>query len=124
MKFLPKAKIPRMILLMLCDALIMAVVSYLGLLIRFDFFPNAIPDSFFHSALVYLPIFIVVTLGVFHLFRLYSYMWSLASIHEVFVIVAACALATILQIVGMSVLKLPIHRSYYLLCFMGLTLFT
>ena len=124
MKFLPKAKIPRMILLMLCDVLIMAVVSYLGLLIRFDFFPNAIPDSFFHSALVYLPIYIVVTLGVFHLFRLYSYMWSLASIHEVFVIVAACALATILQIVGMSVLKLPIHRSYYLLCFMGLTLFT
>ena len=51
-------------------------------------------------------------------------MWSLASIHEVFVIIAACALATILQIVGMSVLKLPIHRSYYLLCFMGLTLFT
>lgn len=124
MKFLPKAKIPRMILLMLCDVLIMAVVSYFGLLIRFDFFPNAIPDSFFHSALVYLPIYIVVTLGVFHLFRLYSYMWSLASIHEVFVIVAACALATILQIVGMSVLKLPIHRSYYLLCFMGLTLFT
>ena len=124
MKFLPKAKIPRMILLMLCDVLIMAVVSYLGLLIRFDFFPNAIPDSFFHSALVYLPFYIVVTLGVFHLFRLYSYMWSLASIHEVFVIVAACALATILQIVGMSVLKLPIHRSYYLLCFMGLTLFT
>lgn len=124
MKFLPKAKIPRMILLMLCDVLIMAVVSYLGLLIRFDFFPNAIPASFFHSALVYLPIYIVVTLGVFHLFRLYSYMWSLASIHEVFVIVAACALATILQIVGMSVLKLPIHRSYYLLCFMGLTLFT
>lgn len=124
MKFLPKAKIPRMILLMLCDVLIMAVVSYLGLLIRFDFFPNAIPDGFFHSALVYLPIYIVVTLGVFHLFRLYSYMWSLASIHEVFVIVAACALATILQIVGMSVLKLPIHRSYYLLCFMGLTLLT
>lgn len=124
MKFLPKAKIPRMILLMLCDVLIMAVVSYLGLLIRFDFFPNTIPASFFHSALVYLPIYIVVTLGVFHLFRLYSYMWSLASIHEVFVIVAACALATILQIVGMSVLKLPIHRSYYLLCFMGLTLFT
>ena len=124
MKFLPKAKLPRMILLMLCDALCIAVVSYLGLLIRFDFFPDAIPSSFFHSALVYLPVYIVVTIGVFQLFHLYSYMWSLASIHEVFVIIAACVLATILQVVGMSVLNLPIHRSYYLLCSMGLIVFS
>ena len=124
MKFLPKAKGPRMFLLMLCDVLVVTLVSYLGLLVRFDFVPSAIPEYFMRSSMYYLPFYIIGTIAVFHVFRLYSYMWSLASIHEVLVIVEACFFATLIQIAGMMLLQLSIHRSYFLFCFVGLTAFT
>lgn len=124
MKFLPKAKGPRMALLMLCDVIVITLVSYLGLLVRFDLDPSAIPQWFFRSALYYLPFYIIGTIIIFSLFRLYSYMWSLASIHEVFVIIEACFCATLIQIAGMMLLQLHIHRSYFLFCFVGLTIFT
>lgn len=124
MKILPKAKGPRMLLLMMCDIVVITLVSYLGLLVRFDLIPSAIPEWFMRSAIYYLPFYIIGTIAVFHFFHLYSYMWSMASIHEVLVIVEACFFATLIQIAGMMLMQLQIHRSYYLFCFVGLTVFT
>ena len=113
-----------MVLLMLCDAIVAVTVAFLGLYVRFDLKCSAIPGTYWNSALRYLPFYIIGVIGSFGTFRLYSYMWSLASFHEIVRILEACILASLMQMAGMLMLQLHIHRSYFILCFVFLFLFT
>ena len=123
-RLLPKDKRVRMALLMVCDIIIVLLCAFLGLYVRFDLKLSAIPAEYWNAALRYLPFYIVGVIGSFSAFHLYSYMWSLASFHEIMRILEACVVATLLQMGGMLLLQLHIHRSYYILCFVFLFLFT
>lgn len=123
-RLLPKDKRVRMALLMLCDVVVALVVAFLGLYVRFDLKFSSIPMEYWNAAMRYLPFYVAGVLASFILFRLYSYMWSLASFHEILQILEACILATLLQMGGMLLLQLHIHRSYFILCFVFLVLFT
>ena len=112
----------RMLLLAVCDTIACVIASFVALWVRFDFSISGIPDKYGINALKYAPIYIVGVLIVFNIFHLYSYMWSKASIREMMMIVVSCFVATLLQIAGMIILEWHQPRSYYILCFIVLTI--
>lgn len=101
LKYLPKDKRIRMLILMAADVLAIYLASFVGLFIRFDMSVAKIPLEYSEAAANYLPYYILATLLVFFLSRMYSTMWSVAGAREVLHIVGACALASLIQIAGM-----------------------
>ena len=116
-RYLPKNKRVRMLVLMAIDAGMICFASFLGLLVRFDLSIDKIPGAYIVAAGVYLPFYIVFTLVIFFLFRMYSTMWSVAGIREVVHIAEACGLASLMQVSGMTLLGCSVPRSYYLISF-------
>ena len=117
LKYLPKDKRIRMLILMAADVLAIYLASFAGLFIRFDMSVAKIPLVYSEAAANYLPYYIIATLLVFFLSRMYSTMWSVAGAREVLHIVGACALASLIQIAGMMLLEHRVPRSYFLICF-------
>lgn len=117
LKYLPKDKRIRMLILMAADVLAIYLASFAGLFIRFDMSVAKIPLVYSEAAANYLPYYIIATLLVFFLSRMYSTMWSVAGAQEVLHIVGACALASLIQIAGMMLLEHRVPRSYFLICF-------
>lgn len=117
LKYLPKDKRIRMLILMAADVLAIYLASFAGLFIRFDMSVAKIPLGYSEAAANYLPYYIIATLLVFFLSRMYSTMWSVAGAREVLHIVGACVLASLIQIAGMMLLEHRVPRSYFLICF-------
>lgn len=117
LKYLPKDKRIRMLILMAADVLAIYLASFVGLFIRFDMSVAKIPLGYSEAAANYLPYYILATLLVFFLSHMYSTMWSVAGAREVLHIVGTCALASLIQIAGMMLLAHRVPRSYFLICF-------
>lgn len=122
-KYLPKDKRIRMIILMIIDMVAIYFSSFLGLFIRFDMNVTKIPLEYSQAASNYLIFYIGITIIIFFLFQMYSTMWSVAGIREVIHIIAACGLASLIQIAGMILLEHRVPRSYYIICFVALCSF-
>lgn len=120
-KYLPANKRTRMVILMAVDIIISIISSFIGLWLRFDMNIQNIPAEYINMAVSYAPLYAVVTVFILFLFHLYSTMWSVAGIHEIFQIISACALAGVLQITGMTLLGFRMPRSYYVICFFAMT---
>lgn len=120
-KMMPKDKKIRMIVLLLIDTCTIQFSSLMGLWMRFDMDLYSIPHDYFLSVQKYAIFYTAVTLMSFYIFRMYSSMWSVAGIREVFHIVMACGLASLCQIAGMTMLQLSVPRSYFAICFIILT---
>lgn len=119
-KYLPKNKRIRMLILMAIDACAICFSSFIGLFVRFDMNISRIPQEYSQAAMHYLPFYVIVTLVIFFLLRMYSTMWSVAGIREVVHIIGACGLATLFQITGMVFLEHRVPRSYFLISFVTL----
>ena len=103
-KYLPKSKRVRMLVLMAIDVCAVCLASFFGLFIRFDMNVKSIPAEYTQAAEHYLPLYVIGTLVVFLLFKLYATMWSAAGAREALYIAAACAVSSGIQIVGMMFL--------------------
>ena len=79
-----------------------------------------IPEEYMQAVFAYLPFYVIATIAVFFLLRMYATMWSVAGVREAGHIVGACGLASLLQIAGMLMLEMKVPRSYYVLSFMVL----
>ena len=110
------------IFLLIADALVIQVSSFMGLWFRFDMQLSKIPEIYVESAIHYAGFYTFLTVFLFYLFRLYSFVWNVAGIREELHIVASCMLSSLFQILGMWMLSLPVPKSYYALCFATLTL--
>ena len=119
-KYLPKDKRVRMLTLMAVDILAVWFASFLGLFVRFDMNIGRIPPEYSAAAGRYLPLYILATIVIFFLFHMYATMWSVAGIREVTHIVAACVMASVIQIAGMTMLDCRVPRSFYLISFVAL----
>ena len=119
-KYLPKDKRIRMLILMAADAAAIWLASFLGLFVRFDMNISRIPAEYSRAAAGYFPYYLVITLFIFFLFRMYSTMWSVAGIREVIHIIGACGLASLVQVAGMMLLECKVPRSFFLICFAAL----
>ena len=121
-KYLPKSKRVRMLVLMAIDVCAVCLASFFGLFIRFDMNVKSIPAEYTQAAEHYLPLYVIGTLVVFLLFKLYATMWSAAGAREALYIAAACTVSSGIQIVGMMFLEHKVPRSYYLISFASLTM--
>lgn len=104
--------------LIIYDIISVIIASYLAIVMRYEFRVDEIPEHFLSPIEHVMPLNIVVTLGIFYLFRLYSSLWAYAGETELQNIVVSCALSTLvnsvcLQFFGTSSRAVP--RSYYFL---------
>ena len=116
-KYLPRDKRVRMGILMAADVFALCLASFLGLFVRFDLNISKIPPEYARAALEFLPYYILASLVIFFLARMYSTMWSVAGVREALHVVAACGLASLVQIAGMVLLRLSVPRSFFLVSF-------
>ena len=119
-KYLPRDKRVRMGILMAADVLALWLASFLGLFVRFDLNVAKIPPEYAQAAREFLPYYILASLVIFFLARMYSTMWSVAGVREALHVVAACGLASLVQIAGMMLLQLSVPRSFFLVSFAAL----
>ena len=119
-KYLPRDKRVRMGILMAADVFALCLASFLGLFVRFDLNISKIPPEDARAALEFLPYYILASLVIFFLARMYSTMWSVAGVREALHVVAACGLASLVQIAGMMLLQLSVPRSFFLVSFAAL----
>ena len=118
----------RRVYLVCYDVAAVALASYLALLTRFEFKPNAVGENYLDVLWGSLWISIVAAIVIFSAFRLYTSLWSYAGMTEMLYVVSACVVDTI---VNMLIILLnhrehfnPMPRSYYVLYGMFLLGFT
>lgn len=109
----------KVILLAFADILIILGSYFLALLLRFDMVFSSIPAEYIRGYLMSMPYWIITTLVIFYICRLYHSIWRLASIAEVQMILTAYALLAAAYAFGMLVMNLQMPRAYY---FMGYTI--
>ena len=107
------------------DLLAVMASSALGLLMRFDMSYYELTHTvgsyvWIENIWRYLPIGMVTTIIVFYLFHLYTSLWSYAGVPEMSSLVLACIISSILQAVGMLLLKRSVPRSYFFMYAMWL----
>lgn len=117
---IPKSKRARNIIFLMADIVIIVLSCFLGLFIRFDFAIQNIPTRYAEDVIQFFPFYLVITLLIFKLFKMYSTMWSVAGLREAIYIFMACALAQLIQISGMVMLQLSVPRSYFVISFAAL----
>ena len=123
MNKLIESKKVRVIILGLFDLIIVTIVSYLSLLMRFDINPASIPVYFLDAMLRLLPFSLISTIVVFIVFNLYLTLWSLASIREGLRVVGACIVDALVQIAGAFLMSISLPRSYFVFFCAFLTIF-
>lgn len=97
------------------DIVFISIASGMGLLLRFDFKYNNISRIYIEAMWDYLPFYIIGTILVFYLFRMYHTLWVYAGMNELKNLTLACAFATLLQTTGMELMHLDVPRSFYFL---------
>lgn len=109
----------RAILIMFVDALSVMVSYFLALLLRFDFIFSRIPVNYLEGYLWSMPYWILSTIVIFYICRLYHSIWRLASVAELRMIITAYLVIMVVDVAGMLFMHLRMPRSYY---FMGYVL--
>lgn len=103
-------------LLVFADILIILSAYLLALLLRFDFVFSSIPREYLNGYLWSMPFWIIATVVVFYICRLYHSIWRLASVAELRMILMAYLVLLAVYAAGMLFMDLHMPRSYY---FMG-----
>lgn len=93
MKIVKNNRATQTLLIMILDAVFVAVSGGLALLVRFDFSFGSIPREYLNPWIHTLPIQILVTLGIFWICRMYRYMWRYVSARDVLRMATSVSLA-------------------------------
>lgn len=117
-------KIIRVTGLLTLDCVVILLVSFLSLFIRFEMHLSSIPAQYFYNYTHYLPILVISTLVIFALFGLYNSLWQFAGMQEVAHIVIASFIAALFYFAGSNFINLELPKSSYILCFLLLVFFT
>ncbi len=97
------------------DALATNFAYFLALWFRFDCMFSEIPEDYLFAFTKFVPIYAVICIVMFTVFRLYNSIWRFASFHELIRVGMASGLCSVLQILGITLLfgRMPI--SYYII---------
>ena len=88
----------RALVLAFVDMCIIAISFFFALMIRFEFSYSHIPLSFLEGYLHIVPLFMVISLVVFYILRLYHSIWRFASINEFMHIIGAFLVLTVVSV--------------------------
>lgn len=100
----------RRLFLLVYDAAAVIAADLIALVLRFDSFDH-IDQIYLDSMLDYLPIQIILTLGLLYLFRMYHSLWGFAGVTEMQNTILCCILSAVMQFAGMLILHKPFPRS-------------
>ena len=107
--------LPRAILMGVVDVISILVSFFAALWVRFDFQIGMIPQKYLLGYEQTIGIWCAVCVFVFLLFRLYSSVWSFASVHELFRVVCAYGVLAGLGLIWLLFGDVHMPQSYYLL---------
>ena len=81
--------ISRSLVVLALDILIVWMAFFFALWARFDFSINRIPKVYLETYIFIIPIWCVITVAVFGVFKLYRSVWTYVSIDEAFKVMVA-----------------------------------
>ena len=103
----------RRICLIIMDSILIAIASMLALAVRFEF--GIVDEAFKQYMLEYRFLFIVSSLIIFWMFRIYHSLWEYISAKEIRNIMLASCSSGIAQMVIITMMDKRFPRSYYIL---------
>ena len=104
------------LLLCLADILIVLGSYFMALFMRFDFQIAMIPEEYLAGYFWSMPFWIVSTIVIYYIYKLYHSIWAFVSIAEVKRIVMADLVLIPVYVIGAVFMELHMPKSYY---FMG-----
>ena len=101
------------IVVILADLAVVMCSYFAALWIRFDMQFGKIPDEYFKTYLRIMPVWCVITIVVFFLFKLYHSIWTYVSIDEAFVMIKAYSVLVCCYILSKYIMEIDMPRSFY-----------
>ncbi|MDY5976268.1 MAG: nucleoside-diphosphate sugar epimerase/dehydratase, partial [Anaerovoracaceae bacterium] len=95
------------------DMAAVAFSYFAALFLRFDCVFSRIPEEYFSEYLKFLPVSMLITVVIFHMFRLYRSIWRFASYSELYRITIASLLIAVINTVSMTLILGRMPVSYY-----------
>lgn len=115
-KVLNIKKINRITSLVIYDIAAVLLASFLAIAMRYEFELGDIPSHFLNTIIRFLPFNVILTIGIFAMFKLYNSLWAFASETELQNLIMACVVSTFVNGVGMFIVRVekrPVPNSYY-----------
>ena len=100
--------------LLVYDIIAVCVSYFAALWIRFDCRFSMIPNKYFEPFLSFAPIYAILCIGIFALFRLYNTIWRFASYNELGRVMSATVVTTFIHAVGITLFFERMPVSYYM----------
>lgn len=82
--------------LILGDGAIIAIIPFIALFIRFE---GVMEPQYYPMVIRYIPVFVMIRLGIFYIFGLYNRLWRYASINEIILICSAVTVSSAIIII-------------------------
>lgn len=101
----------RIVILCILDIISVILSSYVALVIRFDI--SAIPPEYMNGMKKCVPFYIIITVVVLYVFKLYNRVWTYASLSELYRIFNASLLIEALFVCYHVFMEVEMPRSYY-----------
>ena len=105
----------RAIELVLFDIIAIQLAAFLAILTRFEFRIHTIEPLFIDTLVHYAVLNTFCSICIFAAYRMYSTLWSFASIMDFFNVVKAVLISSVFQFIGIHMLAWPIPRSFIVL---------
>ena len=105
----------RALVLAFIDMCIIAISFFFALMIRFEFSYSHIPLSFLEGYLHIVPLFMVISLVVFYILRLYHSIWRFASINEFMHIIGAFLVLTVVSVTIHEVYEIKMPYAFWII---------
>ena len=102
--------------LIIYDVASVLIASFFAIVLRYEFELDMIPDYFLNTIIRFLPFNIILTLAVFHFFKLYNSLWAFAGETELQNVIVACFLSSAINGIGLNIVKIEVRavpNSYY-----------
>lgn len=101
--------------LVLFDIIAIQLAAFLAILTRFEFRIHTIEPLFIDTLVHYAVLNTFCSILYFAAYRMYSTLWSFASIMDFFNVVKAVLISSVFQFIGIHMLAWPIPRSFIVL---------
>lgn len=99
------SKLMRKFLLVLLDIIGINLSVFLAALIRYDLHFSQVPESLTAFYIHWCPVYTIIVIMIFMLFRLYNSLWEYASVRELMSIIAACGCVAAFSYLGTRVMR-------------------
>ena len=102
--------------LIIYDVASVLIASFFAIVLRYEFELDMIPDYFLNTIIRFLPFNILLTIVIFHFFKLYNSLWAFAGETELQNVIVSCFVSSAINGVGLNLVKIEMKAvpdSYY-----------